>query len=104
MKIKTNDNVKVIAGIDKGKTGKVIQILPDLKKASVDGVNIRIKNLKSRKEGEKGQRISFPSPVAISNLSLICAKCGKFTRIAFKTLETGKKVRLCKKCKEIIDI
>ena len=86
MKIKTNDNIKVLTGSDKGKIGKVIQVFPHLKKASVDGVNIRIKNLKSRKSGEKGQRISFPSPVALSNLSLVCPKCSKPARVNYKTL------------------
>jgi large subunit ribosomal protein L24 len=103
MKIKTNDTVKIISGANRGKTGKVLQVLPKVGKVSVEGVNLLIKNIKSKKEGEKGQRISFPSPVDISNLSLICPKCSKNTRLSFAKLENGKKIRQCKKCKEVID-
>lgn len=103
MKIKKNDTIYVLRGKDKGKTGKVLQILPKENKASVEGINITVKNLKSRKQGEKGQRISFPAPIAIANISLQCPKCGKHSRIRFQNLTDGKKVRSCKKCKEIID-
>lgn len=102
-KIKTNDTVKVLHGKDRGKTGKVLQVLPNLGKASVEGINQLIKNLKPQKKGEKGQRITFPSPVNISNLSLVCPKCGKTTRVGFKKLDDGKKLRQCKKCGETID-
>ena len=104
MKLKTNDTVKVLHGKNRGKTGKILQVLPGLGKVSVEGINQLIKNLKPRKEGEKGQRITFPSPIDISNLALICPKCGKSTRVGFKKLDDGKKLRQCKKCKETIDV
>jgi len=102
-KIKKNDKVKVKTGIDRNKTGKVLQVLPSLNRASIEGINIRIKNLKSQKKGEKGQRVEFPAPVHLSNLQVICPKCGKVARIGFKILKNNKKVRQCKKCKEVID-
>jgi len=91
MKIKSGDIVKILRGKDRGKTGKVLQVFSQIGKASVEGINLLTKNLKSRKEGEKGQRIRFPSPIRISNLMLVCPKCSKATRIGFKLLENKKK-------------
>ncbi|MDD3284126.1 MAG: 50S ribosomal protein L24 [Patescibacteria group bacterium] len=102
MKIKKNDTVKVIVGKDKGKTGKVTQIFSKLDKVVVEGVNKSFKNLKPKKRGESGQRIEFDFPLNISNVVLICKKCGKTTRVAYKVSENNK-YRICKKCKEIID-
>ena len=108
MKIKKGDKIKVLAGKDKGKTGKVLQIFPNKKRASVEGLNILIKHMRSNKQGEKGQRIEFPAPFDMSNMVLICPKCGKTARVGYKIvkLEDGKKnkkYRECKKCKQIID-
>ncbi len=102
MNIKKNDIVKVIAGKDKGKKGKVIQIFKTLNKLVVEKVNKRYKNLRPKKEGEKGQRIEFDAPVDVSNVMLVCKKCGKTTRVSYK-VSKGKKYRVCKKCKEVID-
>lgn len=108
MNIKRNDNVKVLAGKDKGKTGKVLQVFPDLNRASVEGVNLLIKHMRPRKRGEKGQRIEFAAPLNISNLALLCPSCGKPTRVAHKILisedkKKHHKVRVCKKCQANID-
>ena len=102
MKIKKGDKVKVLAGKDKGKTGKVLQVFGSHGRISVAGVNLLYKNMRSKKQNEKGQRIQFPAPFAISNVVLVCPKCGKATRGSYKILENKKKVRICKKCKEII--
>jgi large subunit ribosomal protein L24 len=109
MNIKRNDMVLVLAGKDKGKTGKVLQVFSETNRASVEGVNLLIKHLRARKQGESGQRIEFPAPLNLSNVALICPKCGKPTRIAHKRLEAtgekkkGAKVRVCKKCQTNID-
>lgn len=108
MKIKTGDRVKVIAGKDKSKKGKVLQVFADKKRVSVEGINLAIKHLRPRKQGEKGQKIEFPAPIEISNLMLLCPKCNKAVRIKYKYLQkTGnnkpQKVRICGKCKELID-
>ncbi|KKS54028.1 MAG: 50S ribosomal protein L24 [Parcubacteria group bacterium GW2011_GWA2_42_28] len=103
MKIKTNDTVRILAGASRGKTGKVLQVLPKIDRASVEGINLRTKNLKSRRGGEKGQRINFPAPVHLSNLALVCPKCGKNTRVGFKKIADNKKIRQCKKCQELIE-
>jgi large subunit ribosomal protein L24 len=100
MKIKQGDKIAVIAGKDKGKTGKVLQVFVEMNKASVEGVNIRTKHLKQRKQGEKGQKIQFPAALSLSNLMLLCPKCGKQTKVGYKILDNKKKVRTCKKCQE----
>ncbi len=101
MKIKTGDKVIIIAGKDKGKSGKVIQILPTTKKVVVEGVNILKKHLRPRQSGQKGQIIELPAPLTVSNVMLFCERCGKNTRAGYRT-EADKKVRFCKKCKEVI--
>ena len=93
MNIKKNDKVKIIAGKDKGKTGKVIQVLPKYNKVVIEGLNIKFKNLRPRKQGEKGQKIEYPGPVDLSNILLSCPKCNKNTRVGMKVLENKKKVR-----------
>ena len=110
MKIKTNDQVKIIAGKDKGKTGKVQQVFPKENRASIEGLNLLVKHLRPGRRGEKGQRVEFPAPINLSNLLLICPKCGKPTRVGFQTMaigegeaKTDKKVRVCKKCQKLID-
>lgn len=106
MKIKTNDQVKIVAGKDKGKEGKVLQVFPNEKRVSVEGLNLLVKHLRPRRSGEKGQRVEFPAPLNISNLMLVCPKCGKPTRVGFevKTGEKGiTKARQCRKCHNLID-
>ncbi len=98
MKIKKNDQVKMLIGKDRGKTGKVLRTLPKMDKVVVEGLNIMKKHKKSDKEGEPGQRVEIPRAVTISNVILVCPQCGKETRIGYK-ISQGKKVRICKKCK-----
>jgi large subunit ribosomal protein L24 len=102
MKIKKGDTIKIICGKDLGKTGKVISVSPKKEKVVIEGLNLRIKHVRPRREREKGQRISFPAPMDISNVMLVCPKCDKITRIGDKVLEDKKKVRVCKKCGEVI--
>ena len=106
MNIKKNDKVKILAGKDKGKVGKVLQALPAESRVSIEGLNILIKHLRPRRDGEKGQRLEFPAFINVSNTMLICPKCGKETRVAHKIVEQDgqtKKYRVCKKCQETID-
>lgn len=103
MKIKSGDKVKIISGKDKGKTGKVLQVFPRERLASIEGRNLLIKHLRPRRQGEKGQRIEFPAPASIANVMLVCPRCGRETRVGAQILENGKKARICKKCKQTID-
>ncbi len=102
IKIKKGDKVKMLTGEDVGKTGKALKILPKKERVIIEGLNLRIKHTRPKKEREKGQKAQFPAPINISNVMLICPKCGKPTRVGYKILENKKKARVCKKCNEII--
>lgn len=91
----------VLSGKDKGKTGKVIQVLPTENRVVVDGVNKSYKHVKPRQSGEKGQKIDFFGPINASNVGLL-GKDNKPTRVGYKVLEDGKKVRIDKKSGETI--
>ncbi len=101
MKIHKGDQVLVISGKDKGRKGKVLKVFPKKGRILVDGINLHKKNVKPKKEGEKGQIIQISFPLAISNVKLICPKCKKATRIGYK-IAKGKKYRICKKCSQEI--
>lgn len=100
--IKKGDNVQVLSGKDKGKKGKVEKTFPSLGKAVVVGVNVVTKHQKARKGIKQVGRITKSMPINISNLALVCEKCGKHVRVSNKILETGEKVRVCRKCGDII--
>ncbi|TAL20595.1 50S ribosomal protein L24 [Patescibacteria group bacterium] len=101
MKIKTGDRVEVLAGKDRGKSGKVIQTFPPERRVVVEGLGRLTRHLRAR-GNQKGQLVTFWRPVDVSNVALLCPKCGKKTRVGAKTLDTGKRVRVCKKCHETI--
>jgi len=102
MKLKKNDNVRIIKGKDRGKNGKVIQVFPKLEKVVVEGLNIRVKHMRPRKQGETGQKIEFSAPMDASKVIFNCPKCGRTARLGFKYLDNKEKVRICKKCKEVV--
>ncbi len=99
MKIRTGDNVKVIAGREKGKTGKVMQSFPKEMKVVVEKLNVRVRHLRAHGRN-RGQRVEFSAPLPVANVMLVCPKCAKPTRVGRAALADGKKVRVCKKCKE----
>jgi len=102
MKIKKGDQVIMIVGKDRTKRGKVIKVLPKEAKVVVEGLNLLKKHLRPRRSGEKGQIVTIPRPVSISNVKLICPHCNQPTRIGYNLDETGKK-RRCKKCQQIFN-
>ncbi len=97
MKIKRDDKVVVLSGKDKGKQGKVLIADPKAAKVVVEGVNVATKHQKPVKQGQEGGIIKVETPIYASKVQLVCPKCGKATRPAYK-LENGKKTRICKKC------
>ena len=101
MKIKKNDTIKIITGKDKGKTGRVLKVFPEKGKVLVEGLNIYKKHVRPKREGEKGQVISVPRPLDVSNIMLFCSTCGKVTRTGSR-FEEKRKVRYCKKCKSML--
>lgn len=98
MKIKKGDNVKVLSGKDRGKVGKVLRIFGKDKKAIVEGINLVKRHTRPRHRGEKGQRVTVPAAIDLSNLMLVCPKCSKPTRVSFKVTKEAK-FRVCKKCR-----
>ena len=97
MKIRKGDQVQIISGKDRGKRGKVLEVLVSKDKVVVEGLNIAKRHRRPKKEGEKGQRVEIASPMNVSNAMIVCAHCGKLTRIGYK-IENDKKFRICKKC------
>ena len=102
MTIKKGDTVVVIAGKEKGKSGKVTEVSRENNRVLVDGVNIVTKHQKARKQDEKSQIVKKNAPVEASNLMVVCPACGKATRVAHNIVD-GKKVRVCKKCSASLD-
>ncbi|MFH1088833.1 MAG: 50S ribosomal protein L24 [Candidatus Uhrbacteria bacterium] len=92
LKIKTGDTVRIIAGKDKGKQGKILQVFPKLNRVVVEGLNLAIRHLRSRRKNEAGQKITFPAPVQLSNVQLVSSKSGGIGRVGWKLIEKdGKK-------------
>jgi large subunit ribosomal protein L24 len=102
--IKKNDTVMVIAGKEKGKTGKVLRIIPKKDRALVEKLNMVKRHMRPGAQSRQGGIVEKESPLHISNLMLVCSKCTDPTRVGYRILEDQKKVRYCKKCSEIIDV
>ena len=102
MKIKKGDNVQILTGKDKGKKGPVEKVFPGIDRVLVTGINVGTKHQKPTKGVKQVGRIKKSLPIHISNVAIICSKCGKITRIAQKILSDGRKERICKKCGEAI--
>ena len=100
--IKKNDTVVVLAGEDKGKTGKVLKVLVEKNRALVEGVNMVSRSTKPSAKNPQGGIVKQEAPIHISNLSLVDPKSGKATRVGIKVTEDGKKVRIAKKSGEEI--
>jgi len=101
MKIHKGDQVLIISGKDRARKGKVIEAFPRQGKVVVEGINLRKKHMKPKKSGEKGQIVETPASLNVSDVKLICSKCGKPTRVGYK-MEGKRKYRICKKCKQEI--
>lgn len=97
MKVKKGDLVKMLTGKDRDKQGKILRAFPGKEKVLVEGLNMVKKHRKATRKGEKGERISLPMPVNVSNVQLVCPKCGKLTRTGSKVVGDNK-FRVCKKC------
>ncbi|MBN2407949.1 MAG: 50S ribosomal protein L24 [Elusimicrobia bacterium] len=100
-RIKKKDTVKVKKGKDKGKQGEVVKIYEDRESAIVSKVNL-VKRHTRPTQQSPGGLVEKEAPVKMSNLQLICPKCSQPTRVKFDFLEDGEKVRVCKKCGEMI--
>ncbi len=102
VKLKKGDTVKVLAGKEKGKTGKILKVQADKNKVVVEKLNIVKRHQKPDARG-KGGIVEKEGYIHISNVMYLCGKCNTGVRIGHKVLEDGKKVRVCAKCHEILD-
>jgi large subunit ribosomal protein L24 len=101
MKIRKNDTIKIIAGKDKGKTGKVLNVFPKKNKILIEGLNLYKKHIRPKREGEKGEIVLVPRAINVSNVMLVCPSCNRATRVGYR-IESQKKMRICRKCKAVI--
>jgi len=101
-KIRKDDTVYVITGKDKGKTGKVLRVLPKKGRVIVENINLIYKHMRPSQQLQQGGIIKREGPIEITNLMLVCNKCSKPIRVGFTLLEDGRKVRVCKKCGEVM--
>jgi large subunit ribosomal protein L24 len=101
--VKKNDTVMVMAGKEKGKSGKVLRIFPDKGRVLVESVNVVKRHTRPTQANQDGGIIEKEAALAISNVMLVCAACSKPTRTGIRVLEDGSKARFCKKCNEIVD-
>ncbi len=97
MKLIKGDSVKVVAGKDKGKVGKVEKVYPRDGKVLVSNVNQYKRHLKKKTQNENSQIVTLTKPLPVANVSLICPKCNRLTRVGIR-IEKDKKIRFCKKC------
>jgi len=104
MKVIKNDNVKILSGKYKGSTGKVLKVFIKNSRVIVEGVNIIKRHTKPSQKNQQGGIVEKEAPINVSNVMVICGKCSQPTRVGYKTLEDGTKVRVCKnqECGEII--
>ncbi|KKU11937.1 MAG: Ribosomal protein L24 [Parcubacteria group bacterium GW2011_GWB1_45_7] len=101
MDIRKGDKVFITKGKDKGKSNKVIRVVPKDGTVVIEGLNMRKKTIRPKKQGEKGQVVEVPWSMKIDNVMLVCSSCGKPSRIGHK-IEGDKKVRYCKRCKAAV--
>ena len=100
-RIKRDDLVEVRKGRERGKRGKVRQLLTDKERATVTDVNILKKHVKPGTRARQAGIIDVEVPIRLANLALVCDKCGKPTRVGFRFLDDGSKARFCKICGEL---
>ncbi len=104
VRMRRNDNVVVLAGKNRGKTGRILRVLRSEGRAIVEGVNFVRKHTRPNPQKNiKGGILEREAPVDCSNLMIVCGECGRPTRTGHRFLEDGKKVRVCRSCKGILD-
>ena len=101
--VKKDDLVMVIAGKEKGKTGKVLKVLPEKGRVLVENLNVVKRHTRPSRTNAEGGIVEKEAAIEASNVQLVCKGCNKPTRTGIRTLEDGSKARFCKKCNEIVD-
>src|SRR3972149_123222 len=103
MKVRKNDTVLVMAGKDKGKKGKIRFSYPRQERVVVEGVNMIKRHSRARGVARQAGIVEREAPLHVSNVMLICNKCGNPARVGSRMLEDGKKARFCRSCLEVLD-
>ena len=101
--LKKDDIVQVITGKEKGKKGKVLAFFSESGKVTIEKLNMLKKHVKSDGKSRQAGIVEKEGPIHMSNVLIVCDKCGKGVRVKRKKLEDGKRVRICGKCEEVID-
>jgi large subunit ribosomal protein L24 len=101
--VKKDDLVMIVAGKDKGKSGKVLRVLPEKERVLVENINLIKRHTRPSQTNNEGGIIEKEAPISISNVQLLCPGCSKPARTGIKILEDGNKARFCKKCNEIVN-
>ena len=101
--VKKDDTVMVMAGKEKGKTGKVLRVIPDNGRVVVESLNMIKRHTRPNRANQEGGIFEKEAPLAVSNVMVVCTACNKPTRTGVRLLEDGRKARFCKKCNEIVD-
>ena len=103
MQIRKNDSVMVIAGKERGKTGKVLRVLADRSAIIVERTNLVKRHTKPRGPQQPGGIVEKEAPIHASNIMIMCDKCNAPVRVGHKDLSDGTKIRICRRCKEALD-
>lgn len=102
MRVAKDDTVVVISGDDKGKTGKVLKVFPDKHRIIVEGINFIKRHTKPRSRMQPGGMVEKEAPIDVSNVMVMCPRCGEGARPKRTRLVEGRRVRICNKCNEIV--
>ncbi|MEK7174044.1 MAG: 50S ribosomal protein L24 [Patescibacteria group bacterium] len=101
LKIKKGDNVKVLSGKERGKTGTVTKAMPETGRVMIEGLNMFAKRMRPRKQNQKGETVMVPRSLAVSNVMIVCPNCKKAVRLGSR-VEGSKRVRFCRKCQAAV--
>lgn len=101
MKLRKGDEVKVVRGKDKGKTGKIEKVFSQVSKVVVEGANQYKRHMKAKSQNQQSEIITITKPLPVANVQLLCPKCHVLTRVGFM-IESGKKKRICRKCEQAL--
>lgn len=102
MRVAKDDTVKVIAGDDRGKTGRVLKVYPDKNRVLVEGINFVKRHTRQRSRVQPGGIVEKEAPINASNVMVVCPRCGEVTIPKRSRLAEGRPVRICAKCNEIV--
>ncbi|KPJ61527.1 MAG: 50S ribosomal protein L24 [Deltaproteobacteria bacterium DG_8] len=102
--VKKDDQVMVMVGKERGKTGKILRVVPKKERVIVEKVNFVKRHTRPSAHQRQGGILEKEAPIHVSNVMIVCTKCNSPVRVGHKALEDGKKVRYCKKCGEFIDL